>query len=133
MSKYETDIDPQRRDDLSQQRGEGETPGRSDTNQAGFRESSPQPRDGEHGFLRDDGQKDRPQASGTAGERARRLDEGNNPVLMPRDGRHPNTPDTLNADTGAEDSKAGAKTPAPDTQELEDAYSQNDPGVETKQ
>ncbi|HBH42917.1 MAG TPA: hypothetical protein DDY28_00740 [Hyphomonas atlantica] len=133
MSKYETDIDPQRQNDLSQQRGEGETPGRDDTNQAGFRETADQPRDGEHGFLRDDGQKDRPDAPGTAAERAQRLDEGNNPVLMPRDGRHPNALGTLNADTGAEATKAGAKTPAPDTQELEDAYSQNDPGVETKQ
>lgn len=133
MSKYETDIDPQRRNDLSQQRGEGETPGRDDTNQAGFRETADEPRDGEHGFLRDDGQKDRPDAPGTAAERAQRLDEGNNPVLMPRDGRHPNALGTLNADTGAEATKAGAKTPAPDTQELEDAYSQNDPGVETKQ
>ena len=133
MSKYETDIDPQRRNDLSQQRGEGETPGRDDTNQAGFRETVDQRRDGEHGFLRDDGQKDRPDAPGTAAERAQRLDEGNNPVLMPRDGRHPNAPETLNADTGAEATKAGAKTPAPDTQELEDVYSQNDPGVETKQ
>ena len=133
MSKYETDIDPQRRNELSQQRGEGETPGRDDTNQAGFRETADQPRDGEHGFLRDDGQKDRPDAPSTAAERAQRLDEGNNPVLMPRDGRHPNAPGTLNADTGAEATKAGAKTPAPDTQELEDAYSQNDPGVETKQ
>lgn len=133
MSKYETDIDPQRQNDLSQQRGEGETPGRDDTNQAGFRETADQPRDGEHGFLRDDGQKDRPDAPGTAAERAQRLDEGNNPVLMPRDGRHPNAPTTLNADTGAEATRAGAKTPAPDTQELEDAYSQNDPGVETKQ
>ena len=133
MSKYETDIDPQRRNDLSQQRGEGETPGRDDTNQAGFRETAEEPRDGEHGFLRDDGQKDRPDAPGTAAERAQRLDEGNNPVLMPRDGRHPNALGTLNADTGAEATKAGAKTPAPDTQELEDAYSQNDPGVETKQ
>ena len=133
MSKYETNIDPQRQNDLSQQRGEGETPGRDDTNQAGFRETADEPRDGEHGFLRDDGQKDRPDAPGTAAERAQRLDEGNNPVLMPRDGRHPNAPGTLNADTGAEATKAGAKTPAPDTQELEDAYSQNDPGVETKQ
>ena len=133
MSKYETDIDPQRRNDLSQQRGEGETPGRDDTSQAGFRETADQPRDGEHGFLRDDGQKDRPDAPGTAAERAQRLDEGNNPVLMPRDGRHPNAPGTLNADAGAEATKAGAKTPAPDTQELGDAYSQNDPGVETKQ
>ena len=59
-------------------------------------------------------------------------EEGKNPVLMPRDGRHPNAPETLNADTGAADTKAGALKPAPDTQELEDAYSKNDPGVETK-
>ena len=31
MSKYETDLDPQRREDLSEQRGDGETPGRKDT------------------------------------------------------------------------------------------------------
>ena len=85
--------------------------------------------EGNHGVLRDDGQKDRPKDEGVS----ERIDEGNNPVLMPRDGRHPNAPGTLNSDTGAEATKAGAKTPAPDTQELEDAYSQNDPGVETKQ
>ena len=132
MNKPETDLDTQRQDDISQQRGDGETPGRNDTNQAGFRRTEDQPQDGEHGFLRDDGQTDRPEAPGTAAERARRLDEGNNPVLVPRDGRHPNAPQTLNADTGPADTQAGALKRAPDTQELEDAYSQNDPGVETK-
>ncbi|KCZ48185.1 hypothetical protein [Hyphomonas pacifica] len=131
MSKYETDLDPQRREDLSEQRGDGETPGRKDTDQAGFRRGEG-PRDGEHGFLRDDGQKDRPQPDETAADRAEHLDEGNNPVLMPRDGRHPNAPDTLNADKGAESARPGALKPAPDTQELEDAYSKNDPGVKTK-
>ena len=131
MSKYETDLDPQRREDLSEQRGDGETPGRKDTDQAGFRRGD-EPRDGEHGFLRDDGQKDRPQPDETAAERAKHLDEGNNPVLMPRDGRFPNAPDTLNSDKGAESATPGALKPAPDTQELEDAYSKNDPGVETK-
>ena len=133
MNKQETDIDTQRQNDLSQQRGDGETPGREDTNQAGYRSTDDQPQDGEHGFLRDDGQKDRPDAPGTAAERAQRLDEGKNPVLMPRDGRHPNAPETFNADTGAEDTKAGALKQSPDTHELEDAYSQNDPWVETKQ
>ena len=132
MSVQERDIDPQRRNDLSQQRGDGETPGREDTEQAGYRGTDSEAQEGEHGFLRDDGQKDRPEVSGTAAERTQRLDEGNNPVLMPRDGRHPNTPDTLNADTGAADTRAGALKQVPDTQELEDAYSQNDPGVETK-
>ena len=34
---------------------------------------------------------------------------------------------------GAADTKAGALKQAPDTQELEDAYSKNEPGVETKE
>ena len=128
MSRYENDLDPQRKGDLSEQHGDGETPGRKDTNQAGFREGDQAPH-GEHGFLRDDGQKDRPRSGETAAERAQHLDEGNNPVLTPQDGRHPNAPGTLDADKGKEDTKAGARTSSPNTRELEDAYSKNDPGV----
>lgn len=132
MSRYTTDLDPQRKEDLSEQHGDGETPGRDDTNQAGFRKGNEKP-DGQHGFLRDDGQKDRPDPDETAAQRAKHLDEGNNPVLVPRDGRHPNTSDTLNSDNGPEeDTSVPAARPAPTTEELEDAYSQNDPGVETK-
>ncbi len=131
MNKQESDLDPQRQEDLSEQRGDGETPGRKDTNQAGFRRGE-EPEDGSHGFLRDDGQKDRPKPDETAAERAEHIDQGNNPVLMPRDGRHPNAPATLNADEGKEDTKAGAKKPLPDRDELKDAYSKNAPGVETK-
>lgn len=56
--------------------------------------------DTDRGALRDDGQKDRPESEA---EKAERLDEGNTPVVHPRDGRHPNSPETLNADKGAKD------------------------------
>ena len=83
---------------------------------------------GEHGVLRDDGQKDRPQSDAVQ----YRIDEGNNPVLDPRDERFPNAPDMLNADKGARSAEETANRETMNTQEFDDAYSENDPGVETK-
>lgn len=81
----------------------------------------------DRGVLRDDGQKDRPSEGVQA-----RIDQGNNPVLMPRDRRFPNAPETLNADKGSRPAEETANRERMDTQELIDAYSENDPGVETK-
>lgn len=86
----------------------------------------------EHGFLRDDGQKDRPVPETTAQEDGPRLDVGANPVISPDDERHPNAPATLNADKGARKGEANANSDIVNTNELRDAYSKNDPGVTTK-
>ncbi len=75
---------------------------------------------GDHGVLRDDGQKDRPVGEGAE----ERIDEGNNPVLMPRDERFPNAPDTLNADKGSRSAEKTANRENLNTRELEDAYAQ---------
>ena len=83
---------------------------------------------GEHGVLRDDGQKDRPQSNAAQD----RIDEGNSPVLDPRDERFPNAPDTLNVDKGARSAEETANRETMNTQEFADAYSENDPGVETR-
>ena len=84
--------------------------------------------EGNRGVLGDDGQKDRPKDEGVS----ERIDEGNNPVLMPRDERFPNAPDTLNADKGPRPAEETANRETLNTQELEDAYAQTDPGVTPK-
>ena len=66
------------------------------------------------------------------GHDKRSIDEGNNPVLMPRDERFPNAPDTLNADKGPRPAEETANRETLNTQELEDAYAQTDPGVTPK-
>ena len=119
MTKETADKDPQREQDISEQRGYGETPGRKDeTAESGFRRGEATDLGGDHGVLRDDSQ---------------HIDAQRNPVVSPRDGRMPNTPDTLNADKGSRKATPGALKAAPDEELLQDAYSQNDPGVETKQ
>ena len=114
MTQETADKDPQREQDLSEQRGYGETPGRKDeTAESGFRRGEATDLGGDHGVLRDDGQP-RPE-----GDDSQHIDAQRSDVVSPRDERMPNTP--------------GALKPAPDGELLEDAYSQNDPGVETKQ
>lgn len=127
MQQAKADTDPQRKQDVSQQRGYGETPGRSDeTAGAGFRAGqSPGPEE-DHGILRDDGQ---PRPVGEAG---RHIDVQSSPVISPDDDRSPNMPAMLGADTGSRKATPGAIKPAPGTAEFKDAYSQNDPGVDTK-
>ncbi|KCZ60141.1 hypothetical protein HY30_12935 [Hyphomonas chukchiensis] len=127
MTKETADKDPQREQDLSEQRGYGETPGRKDeTAESGFRRGEATDMGGDHGVLRDDGQP-RPE-----GDDSQHIDAQRNPVVSPRDQRMPNTPDTLNADKGSRKATPGALKAAPDNEILEDAYSKNDPGVETK-
>lgn len=88
--------------------------------------------DEEHGFLRDDGEKDRPGPKSTAAGNPGRLDDSPNPVVSPDDERHPNAPGTLNADKGPRAGEETANSKAVNTDELGDAYSRNDPGVTTK-
>ncbi|MEQ8298953.1 MAG: hypothetical protein RH945_00240 [Hyphomonas sp.] len=127
MKKNKADIDPQREHDLSQQRGYGETPGRDDeTAEAGFRAGEATDMGDDHGILRDDGQ---PRPEGSDGQH---IDDQRNPVVSPDDDRSPNAPATLGADTGAREATPGAVKPIRDNSELEDAYSENDPGVSTK-
>ena len=128
MTQETADKDPQREQDLSEQRGYGETPGRKDeTAESGFRRGEATDLGGDHGILRDDGQP-RPE-----GDDSQHIDAQRSDVVSPRDDRMPNTPKTLNADKGSRNATPGALKPAPDGELLEDAYSQNDPGVETKQ
>lgn len=91
----------------------------------------------DHGILRDDGETGRPRPELSPEERARRLDvdvgEEDNPVLMPEDDRFPDTPETFNADKGARPGEENANRENLDTDALRDAYSQNDPGVKTKE
>ncbi len=127
MPQGKADKDPQREQDLSEQRGYGETPGRKDASaESGFRRGKATDLGDDHGILRDDGQP-RPE-----GDDSDHIDAGRSPVGSPRDERMPNTPDTLNADKGSRKATPGALKQAPDSELLEDAYSQNDPGVETK-
>lgn len=127
MTKETADKDPQREQDLSEQRGYGETPGRTDeTAESGFRRGEATDLGDDHGVLRDDGQP-RPK-----GDDSQHIDVQRHPVLSPRDERMPNVPNTLNADKGSRKATPGALKAAPDTEILEDAYSKNDPGVETK-
>lgn len=127
MKLTKADNDPQREQDLSEQRGYGETPGRdSETAEAGYRAGQTPDAGDDHGILRDDGQ---PRPKGEAGEH---IDAQSSPVISQDDDRSPNVPGTLNADKGSRKATPGAVTPAPDNTELEDAYSQNDPGVNTK-
>jgi hypothetical protein len=127
MTQETADKDPQREQDLSEQRGYGETPGRKDeTAESGFRRGEATDMGDDHGVLRDDGQP-RPK-----GDDSVHIDAQRNPVVSPRDERMPNTPATLNADKGSRKGTPGALKPAPDEELLQDAYSQNDPGVETK-
>lgn len=127
MTQGKADKDPQREQDLSEQRGYGETPGRKDASaESGFRRGEAADMGDDHGILRDDGQP-RPK-----GDDSDHIDAGRNPIGSPRDERMPNTPDTLNADKGSRKATPGALKQAPDSELLEDAYSQNDPGVETK-
>tara|TARA_R110002072_G_scaffold200030_3_gene357793 strand:- start:933 stop:1319 length:387 start_codon:yes stop_codon:yes gene_type:complete len=127
MPQKKADQDPQREQDLSEQRGYGETPGRADqTAEAGFRRGEANDMGDDHGVMRDDGQ---PRPAGNGG---RHIDDQRHPVVSPDDDRVPNAADTLNADTGERAATPGAVKPSRDTEALEDAYSQNDPGVETK-
>lgn len=127
MTKITADKDPQREQDLSEQRGYGETPGRTDeTDESGFRRGEATGMGDDHGVLRDDGQP-RPK-----GDDSQHIDVQRHPVLSPRDERMPNVPNTLNADKGSRKATPGALKAAPDNEILEDAYSKNDPGVETK-
>lgn len=127
MTQGKADKDPQREQDLSEQRGYGETPGRKDASaESGFRRGEAADMGDDHGILRDDGQP-RPE-----GDDSDHIDAGRNPVGSLSDERMPNTPDTLNADKGSRKATPGALKQAPDSELLEDAYSQNDPGVETK-
>ena len=122
------DNDTQRQHDLSQQRGYGESTDRDKAaSLPGVKSTHEGQTEGaDHGFLRDDGQA-RPEGTGTE-----QLDAGNNPVLSPRDERHPNAPATLNSDKGAARSKAEPQTKTPDDELLKNAYSVNRDGVETK-
>jgi len=127
MKHTKADTDPQREQELSRQRGYGETPGRdSETAQAGFRAGPATDTDNDHGILRDDGQ---PRPVGDEGEP---IDAQSNPVISPDDDRSPNTPAIMDADKGSRKATPGAVKPAPGNTELEDAYSKNDPGVNTK-
>lgn len=91
----------------------------------------------DHGILRDDGETDRPRPELSPEERARRLDvdvgEEENPVLMPEDDRFPDTPETFNADKGDRPAEERANRETLDMEELGDAYSKNDPGINTKE
>ncbi len=122
--------DPQRKQEASRQRGDGETMRTDDeplaeqsTEAAGYRGDGEES-GAERGFLRDDGQS-RP-AKG--GDKEPRLDEGRNPVTQPSDDRTPNTPDTVGADKGPRKaSSADDANPHPkNTNELDDAYSKAD-------
>ncbi|WP_340693980.1 hypothetical protein [Hyphomonas sp.] len=127
MPHEKADQDPQREQDLSEQRGYGETPGREDeTAEAGFRRGEAKDMGDDHGVMRDDGQ---PRPAGNGGVH---IDDRRHPVISSDDDRAPNAADTLNADKGERDATPGAIKPSPDMEALEDAYSQNDPGVETK-
>lgn len=111
--------DTQREHDINQQRAYGEAPSAQDssvlsqrvTSAAGARQGAVT-EDLDHGFKRDE--------------------DGRQPVVSKHDERHPNAPDTMGADTGP--MKAAVKqTDMVEANELlEDAYSKNDPGVETK-
>tara|TARA_R110000803_G_scaffold87395_1_gene154075 strand:- start:2124 stop:2510 length:387 start_codon:yes stop_codon:yes gene_type:complete len=127
MPHEKADQDPQREQDVSEQRGYGETLGREDeTAEAGFRRGEAKDMGDDHGVMRDDGQ---PRPAGNGGVH---VDDRRHPVVSPDDDRSPNAADTLNADKGAREATPEAIKPSPDTEELEDAYSQNDPGVTTK-
>jgi hypothetical protein len=127
MPQKKADQDPQREQDLSEQRGYGETPGRDDqTAESGFRRGEATDLGDNHGVMRDDGQT-RPRGDGK-----HHIDDQPHPVLSTEDNRSPNMPGTLDADTGPREATPGAIHAAPDTEELEDAYSKNDPGVTTK-
>jgi len=87
MKKNQADIDPQREQDLSQQRGYGETAGRDDeTAEAGLRAGEATNMGDDHGILRDDGQ---PRPEGSDG---RHIDDQRNLVVSPDDDRSPNAP-----------------------------------------
>ncbi len=123
--------DPQRKDEASRQRGDGETLRTDDealedqsTEAAGYvpgRQGMPE---NDRGFLRDDGQS-RP-AKGDDSDA--RLDEGRNPATQPTDDRAPATPDTAGADTGPRKASSGddANPKPKTTNELDDAYSNDD-------
>lgn len=123
--------DPQRKQEASRQRGDGETMRTDDepldeqsTDPAGYRRGRQGMETTDRGFLRDDGQS-RPPKGDDAGQR---LDEGGNPVKQPSDQRTPNTPDTAGADKGPKRASSGDDAdPHPkNTHELDDAYSKAD-------
>lgn len=89
--------------------------------------------DEERGFLRDEGERGRPGPKNLSQGRPDRLDDARDPVVSPKDGRHPAAPDTLDADKGQRKAEENANRETLDTDELRDAYSQNDPGVRTKE
>jgi len=127
MKRTKAENDPQREQDVSEQRGYGETPGRgNETAAAGYRAGQAPDTGDDHGILRDDGQ---PRPNGVAGEH---IDAQSSPVISQDDDRSPNAPGTLNADKGSRKATPGAVTTSPGNTELEDAYSKNDPGVNTK-
>lgn len=123
--------DPQRKQEASRQRADGETM-RTDgepldeqsTDAAGYRRGRENVETTDRGFLRDDGQS-RP-AKG--GDQEQRLDEGAHPVTQPSDQRTPNTPDTAGADKGPREAASGddANPHPKNTRELDDAYSKAD-------
>jgi hypothetical protein len=127
MKYARADTDPQREQDVSQQRGYGETPGRGDeTAESGFRGGQATATDDEQGMLRGDGQ---PRPVGDEGEP---IDVQSSPVISPDDERSPNTAAMPDADTGSRKATPGAVKPVPGNTELEDACSKNDPGRDTR-
>lgn len=106
--------DTQRRDEISRQRGYGETTHRDEAENAGIAgETRAAP---DRGMLRDDGQP-KPSVEGDAA-----LDRAGLPPVSPDDERHPNAPGTLNADKGA---KKQQPQPEEANREIVDAYSKD--------
>lgn len=111
--------DTQREHDINQQRAYGENPdaqekglGEQDvTTAAGVKEGELS-ETLDHGYLRDE--------------------TGRSPVVSTDDELHPNVPDTMGADHGSIEPEAETPDLQEGAQILEDAYSRNDPGVETK-
>lgn len=101
--------DPQIKDETSRQRAYDEsatTPAQGDN----------PPPETDRGFLRNDG------APRPAVEGGKSLEREDKLVVAPSDERHPNAPDTLNADTGAKRSDAADGDIPSAAQELSDAY-----------
>lgn len=113
---------PQQKDEQSRQMGMREAEQAEEaiaadqTTGAGIDELIPENQEPDRGVFRD--------------ERA------TNPVTTPGDDRSPNLPDHAHQDVDDPSTNALEKNtsaPQAEPEELEDAYSQNDPGVETKE